>query len=404
MLGCAKLTSISKTLEKSKSKTLAFGGVHILFSGDFHQLPAIGDVCLLIVKYRLQRKDSDDVRLGMYLWSRVVRTTVLLMEHYRAPNPEVYQVMERLRRGALTPTDIEKIKSRVFGHPNGPDPRDPKWQDVPLITPRNTIRQTWNNTAAIRYGVRSHNQIFISPSIDTGIECNRNVMIWTGDHKTEMLATWNVLCIDAEAIVTANIAVEMNMANGNKGIIKEIIPHPEDHEGWRTIHSNRVVRLSRPPIAVFIESTSPESQQSLNYHPHNHPNCFPIMPLKQTIPIPKEFGSSASITDKKTFNRIQTPLTASFSMSDFRVQGNGLNKAIFDLKKPPSGRLLSGNIYVMLSRISNWEDMAILRSFEDSILQVRPDEELIEYDEILKRMDLETQHRAVMNFAKDTDI
>lgn len=63
-------------------------------------------------------------------------------------------------------------------------------------------------------------------------------MTWTGDHKTEMLATWNILCIGAEAIVTANIAVEMNMENDGKGIIKEIIPHPEDHEEWRAIHSN----------------------------------------------------------------------------------------------------------------------------------------------------------------------
>jgi len=81
-------------------------------------------------------------------------------------------------------------------------------------------------------------------------------------------------------------------------------------------------------------------------------------------------------------------------MSDFRVQGNGLRKGIFDLKKPPSGRLLSQNIYVMLSRVSNWEDLAILRPFEDSVLQsLQADEELIEYEEILKYMDRETQRR-----------
>ena len=90
-------------------------------------------------------------------------------------------------------------------------------------------------------------------------------------------------------------------------------------------------------------------------------------------------------------------------MSDFRVQGSGLKKAIFDLKKPPSGRLLLQNIYVMLSRVSDWEDIAILRPFEDSVLQSQPDEELIEYEEILKHMDLETQYRVVMDFAKKTD-
>ena len=58
-------------------------------------------------------------------------------------------------------------------------------------------------------------------------------------------------------------------------------------------------------------------------------------------------------------------------MSDFRVQGSGLKKGIFDLKKTPSGRMALQNIYVMLSRVSNWEDLAILRPFEDSVLQLR---------------------------------
>src|SRR5271154_3268895 len=126
------------------------------------------------------------------------------------------------------------------------------------------------NQAAVRYGIRTGKQIFISPSLDTGVRCDKNTMIWTGDHKTQMLATWNILCIDAPAIITANIAVEMNVANGSKVFIKEVIPHPEDHEGWSTIHSDQVVRLSRPPISIFVELASPEQQMNYNYHPHDH--------------------------------------------------------------------------------------------------------------------------------------
>jgi hypothetical protein len=80
-----------------------------------------------------------------------------------------------------------------------------------------------------------------------------------------MLITWTVLCINATAIVTANIAVEMNIANGSKAIIKEVVPHPDDHEGWRAVHSNRVVPLSRPPVVVFVESA--ERRHLSNYHP-----------------------------------------------------------------------------------------------------------------------------------------
>jgi len=84
-------------------------------------------------------------------------------------------------------------------------------------------------------------------------------------------------------------------------------------------------------------------------------------------------------------------------MSDFRVQGKGLRDGIFDLKKPPSGRLLLANIYVMLSRVSNWEDLTILRPFEDGVLQSKADDELTAYDEILKFWDMETERRVVNN-------
>ena len=395
MLGCNKLTKISQALQKNKSNCLAFGGIHVLFSGDFFQLPAIGDVSL----YHQSCKGKYDVKtteIGMSLWRNIVKTTVLLTEHYRAPNPTVYEVMERLRKGALLPKDIEKIKGRVFGHPNGPDPQDPKWQDAPLITPRNNIRQAWNNQAAVRYSIQNNTQMFVSPSIDSGVRCNRNTMVWTGDHKTEMLATWNILCIGATALVTANIAVELNMANGSKVVIREVVPHPEDHEGWRRIHTDRIVRLSRPPIAVWVESMSgPSLEEPLNLHPDLH-SCgkwFPIMPTKQSIAIPKEYGPTSSTRNKSTFERIQIPLTCAFAMSDFRVQGNGLKKAIFDLKKPPSGRLLAANIYVMLSRVSNWEDLAILRPFEDSVLSGHADEELTAYEQYLSDMNQQTECR-----------
>jgi hypothetical protein len=47
-------------------------------------------------------------------------------------------------------------------------------------------------------------------------------------------------------------------------------------------------------------------------------------------------------------------------------------------------------------RVSNWEDLAILRPFEDSVLKLRVDEELTEYDEVLKHMDSETWGRVAM--------
>ena len=63
------------------------------------------------------------------------------------------------------------------------------------------------------------------------------------------------------------------------------------------------------------------------------------------------------------------------------------------MKRPPTGRIGLENIYVILSRISSWDDLAILRPFEESILQRVPDEGLTAYDEFLEQMHMETKRQ-----------
>ena len=41
----------------------------------------------------------------------------------------------------------------------------------------------------------------------------------------------------------------------------------------------------------------------------------------------------------------------------------------------------------MLSRVTCWENLAILRPFDDSIFDMKPDENLLKFDEHLEEMD-----------------
>jgi hypothetical protein len=84
-------------------------------------------------------------------------------------------------------------------------------------------------------------------------------------------------------------------------------------------------------------------------------------------------------------------LIVGFASSDHRVQGMGLKTYIADLKKPPTGKLMLENIYVMLSRATSWEEVAILRPFEESVLQSIPDQRLMSYNQYLKSQDEATK-------------
>jgi hypothetical protein len=323
--------------------------------------------------------------LRAQLWESVTSTTILLTEHYRAPDRTVHEVLDRIRRGCTIPMDIDLIHRRTFGHIDGPNPSDLKWKSAPLITPRNAVRQAWNNQAGIRYAVQTGSQIFISPSIDRGVPSNyrREEMVWVVDSSTEMLATWGMLCIGAVAIVTTNVAVELGIANGTEVTIKEVVPHANDIQGWRQMR-NQIVRLSQPPICVFVEPMDKTIVPNREFRP-GQCQWFPIMTRTQRVPLPKDSGTT------KMFMRTQIPLTHAFAISDHKVQGKGLPKSILDLQKPPTGHFSLENFYTMISRTSNWNDMAILRPFNDDIFQAKPDERLVQYGVYLKDQNEKTK-------------
>ena len=66
---------------------------------------------------------------------------------------------------------------------------------------------------------------------------SREEMVWNLDSKTEMLATWAMLCVGAVAVATTNIAVELRVINGTKVIIREVVPHPNDIHDWILVRS-----------------------------------------------------------------------------------------------------------------------------------------------------------------------
>jgi hypothetical protein len=81
-------------------------------------------------------------------------------------------------------------------------------------------------------------------------------------------------------------------------------------------------------------------------------------------------------------------------MSDYRVQGRGFNqKFIIDLDRPPDNHLRLQNTYVILSRMTKWNDLAILRPFDDGVLRGGCDEKWMEYNEVLERENEVTKAR-----------
>jgi hypothetical protein len=130
MLDCKVMESLHTQLAKAKSKPeVMFGGVNILFYGDFLQLPAVLNPDL----YR----DQNDWPLGHWLW-RSLNAVVLLTRPMRQAKDAPYaDLLSRARFRQPTDEDIETIKSRI-------GVKLPNMDSVAVTVRRHTLRQAIN--------------------------------------------------------------------------------------------------------------------------------------------------------------------------------------------------------------------------------------------------------------------
>src|SRR5204863_4971925 len=106
MLDCKVMEDLHKQLTVAKAKPeVEFGGMNIIFFGDFLQLPAIINPDL----YR----DTVTRRHGHQLW-RLLNAVVILKEQVRqVEDPDYAALLSRLRIRKPTDEDIETLNSRI---------------------------------------------------------------------------------------------------------------------------------------------------------------------------------------------------------------------------------------------------------------------------------------------------
>ena len=117
---CSQLNNISKQLTKAKHALASepFGGVDIIFFGDFIQFPPIMDSPLYsgwknesIRSTNLQAEVKK--QLGINLW-RQVNQVVLLDEQMRIKDKAYQDLLNRLREGKCTDSDVAMLNKKSY--------------------------------------------------------------------------------------------------------------------------------------------------------------------------------------------------------------------------------------------------------------------------------------------------
>jgi hypothetical protein len=376
MMSCYELYKISAQLAKARnSMDVPFGGINMIFAGDFAQLMPVqgqalynGNVGTSVDASMSERGQQSAI--GKALWHQVT-TVVILRKNMRQNTQSVEDAklrtaLENMRYATCTADDIKFLRSRVAGRrPEQPKLADKCFRNVSIITALNSQKDRINELGSARFATDTGQTLTDFYSVDTlGVECDpvtgrkprgrpkKTTICKIISPKLQNIL-WNLrysasehvpgklsLCIGMPVMIRNNDATELCITKGQEGHVV----------GWdaklgtsgQRILETLFVKLDRPAKTIQIEGL-PE-------------NVVPLIKNSRSI----QCLCPSDVT--LTISRSQVSVLPNFSMTDYASQGKTRPFNVVDLNSCRNHL----SYYTALSRSATCEGTVIVQGFDPS--------------------------------------
>ena len=292
-------------------REIMFGGLSIILTGDWKQLPPVGDSSLFEAKSRCPA--GFNIYSGfkdVITFSKIERQTGESQKQFR-------EELERLGEGKFTKDDWYKWKTRTFD----------------LLSP--TEKEDFNQNAILacseKKNMMQHNldKVKSNKQPIANIHAVSNCKAAKKVSSDKACGLLNELVVSKNSVVrlTANLWTKAGLTNGAKGIVRGIIYGPD----------------SKPPalpiclIVTFEKYYGPSFIDSL-------PKSVPICPIR------REWFSQ-----QKSYSRTMLPLILGYALSIHKLQGETLEKVILNIGEK---EFQTGLTFVGASRVKTFEGLA----------------------------------------------
>ena len=345
-----------------------FGGLNLVFSGDFAQLPpAVGGEHVSLYSKTIGAIATDmksqEEAVGKALWHQVT-TVVILRQNMRqkkqsAEDGKLRTCLENMRYKACTPDDIAFLRTRISSSvPGRPSICHELFRDVSIITSTNLHKDEINRLGAIRFAQETGQSLtdFFSDDSPRAAQGDseegkgvKRVAELTNEMKVGLwsqhpsstdkhIAGKLSLCIGLPVMIRYNFATEICMTRGQEGFV----------QGWqsKTGSSGQLVLDT-----LFVKLKDPPSHVQLPGLPEN------VVPVYATttnvrVMLPND--------EKYYVARTQVEVLVNFAMTDFASQGKTRPYNVSDLNNLRSHQ----SYYTALSRSATAEGTLILQGFD----------------------------------------
>jgi hypothetical protein len=189
------------------------------------------------------------------------------------------------------------------------------------VTPRHAMWAIWNLAAIKEHCAETHHRMYVCPAEDTihgqSVTNAEKIAIMTqfkgsqSQSECTSLMKEIELAIGALVMVTLNIFMDLDMANGVQGTIEEIVL--DECEQQIFTKDSQTIHLHYPPQYVLVKLLQTKAPQLKGLPP----NVIPIAPITKTFIATKN-------GEKTTVHRTQLPLTLAYAFTNYRLQGQTL--------------------------------------------------------------------------------
>lgn len=222
---------LNKIGQTVRNNTRPFGGIQVVFCGDFFQLGPIGDM--------------DDPESGLFCFESPQWFSVFPKENhielktmFRQKDPVYIQILSEVRRGELSPENmaiLQKYVKREY---------DPKTNNDCVLTKLFPVRNRAEYINKVMFDEITEPAETFTISIQTNLrtyldngkpiesmtldKCDRLTMT-EREHEVEQLITNNNMAktldlkVGAAVMCTANLDLDKGICNGSQGVIIEIL-------------------------------------------------------------------------------------------------------------------------------------------------------------------------------------
>ena len=348
-----------------------FGGINIIFAGDFAQLPPVKtsplykwDVGMTLESGMTAFKQRETI--GKSIWHQFT-TTVILRQNMRQRSQskndvKLRRALENMRYKACDEEDITFLRTLcVTTREKKELLSSPQVRNVSIIVARNAYRDRINELGALRFAADTGQSLIKFRSQDQWPKNVRNqkstaenkLNNWIPDLLQKIF--WSLrpgatqhhpgelpLCIGMPVMIKRNQGTECNITNGAEGTVVGVESAIGDH-GQSTAK------------VVFVELTNCPREVKIGGLP---PNVVPITAHRTSVDCSFPDDSSHKCS------REQVPILLNFAMTDFAAQGRTRQYNPVDLTDCDTHQ----SYYVCLSRSSSAGNTFILSDISPYVI------------------------------------